>query len=62
MTVFIAVVCALSAFLFGFLFGALSAPAAKNAKPEKPAVSDEELKKLKKEYSNFLSYDGSEQL
>ena len=61
MTVFIAVVSALSAFLFGFLFGVLSAPAAKNAKCEKPAVSDEELEKLKKEYSNFLSYDGSEQ-
>lgn len=62
MTVFMVIISALSAFLFGFIFGTLSVPAAKTVKPENPAADDEALEKLKKEYSNFLSYDGSEQL
>ena len=49
----------ISAFLFGFILGNLPAPTAKLRKTQ--IVEDEEIKRLKKEYENFLNYDGTEQ-
>ena len=49
----------ISAFLFGFILGNLPIPTAKLKKPQ--IVEDEEIKRLKKEYENFLNYDGTEQ-
>lgn len=61
MIIVIAFLLALTAFLLGFVFGTLFVPAVKTVKTVKPEKSEPELEKLKKEYENFLSYDGSEQ-
>mgnify|MGYP004458360085 FL=1 len=61
MIIVIAFLLALTAFLLGFVFGTLFVPAVKTVKTVKPERSEPELEKLKKEYENFLSYDGSEQ-
>ncbi len=51
-----------AAFLVGFLLGLFkSAAAPRRIDPPKSAAQDEALEKLKREYQNFLSYDGSEQ-
>lgn len=60
MTVFAVLASAAAAFLFGFLLGALKAGRGKEAEKSHPA-EDEEIEKLRREYSNFLSYDGTEQ-
>lgn len=57
-------IIALSAFLFGFLLGILSEPTEKPVRIEKinsRSDAGEELETLRKEYRNFLQYDGSEQ-
>lgn len=61
MMIFTALVFVAAAFLLGFFIGTV-------AKPQKPAVSrrraaepDDGLEKIREEYSNFLSYDGSVQ-
>lgn len=48
-----------SAFLFGFLLGNLPEPSVKSRKS--CIAEDEDIKRLKKEYENFLNYDGTEQ-
>lgn len=60
MTVFIAFLAVLAAFAGGFLSGLSAVP------PQKPKAmatkkEDEELLRLRREYANFLSYDGTEQ-
>ena len=60
MTVLAICAACAAAFLFGFLLGTLG------KQSEKPTVKSfsadsEELEKLRREYSNFLSYDGTEQ-
>ena len=53
------VIIAIAAFLVGFLLGVSNEPV---IKPIKIKVQDDkDLQLLKKEYQNFLSYDGSEQ-
>lgn len=61
MIIVIAFLLALTAFLLGFVFGTLFVPAVKTVKTVKPEKNEPELEKLKNEYENFLSYDGSEQ-
>lgn len=61
MTVLTIVFIAIAAFLFGFLLGNLNEP------PTRPKIKpipreDEDIKRLRQEYENFLNYDGSEQL
>lgn len=51
----------LTAFLFGFIFGAMRKCGKEKAKTVKREMFDTNLEKIKKEYSNFLNYDGSEQ-
>ena len=60
MTVFAFFASAIAAFLFGFLFGTLGLRYSKKAAHSKPA-DNEEIEKLRREFSNFLSYDGTEQ-
>lgn len=60
MTVLAISAFAAAAFLFGFLLGAHNRLRDKPAKRDLP-VGGEELEKLRQEYSNFLSYDGTEQ-
>ena len=51
-----------AAFLFGFLLGLFKSAAQPcRFDPPKSAAQDEALERLKHEYQNFLSYDGSEQ-
>ena len=61
MTVLIMIFISISAFLFGFLLGNLNEPPAKPIKKTVPK-EDEDIKRMKKEYENFLNYDGSEQI
>ena len=51
---------AAAAFLLGFIIGTLSKGRGEPASKATP-VLEEELQKLRREYSNFLSYDGTEQ-
>ena len=60
MTVFIAFLAVLAAFAGGFLSG-LSAVLPQRQKAEARKREDEELLRLRREYANFLSYDGTEQ-
>ena len=60
MTVFAISALSAAAFLFGLLLGALELRRSKKAEKCRPA-KDEEIEKLRREYSNFLSYDGTEQ-
>lgn len=60
MTVLAIFASAAAAFLFGFLLGTLRNGRGKTANKSTP-VLEEELQKLRREYSNFLSYDGTEQ-
>ena len=60
MTVFIAFLAVLAAFAGGFLSG-LSAVPPQRQKAEASKREDEELLRLRREYANFLSYDGTEQ-
>lgn len=58
-----ACLAALAMFLLGLVFGFLLTPKASPA-AEKTVSANEDgaLQQLREEYSNFLSYDGSEQL
>lgn len=59
MTELVVIISCVAAFLIGFLWGTVHTPKEKIAKT---VVKDnEELKRLKEEYSNFLNYDGTEQ-
>lgn len=60
MTVFIIFLAALAAFAVGFLSGISAIPA---QKPKKVKLKNEdaELERLRREYTNFLYYDGTEQ-
>ena len=60
MTALAIIASAAAAFLFGFLFGTLGLRYSKKAAHSKPA-DNEEIEKLRREFSNFLSYDGTEQ-
>ena len=60
MTVFIAFLAVLAAFAGGFLSG-LSAVPPQRQKAEARKREDVELLRLRREYANFLSYDGTEQ-
>lgn len=60
MTVFIIFLAALAAFALGFLSG-ISAVPAQRPKTVTHKNEDTELEKLRREYANFLSYDGTEQ-
>lgn len=60
MTVLAILASAAASFLFGFLLGAHNRLRNKPAKRDLP-VGGEELETLRREYSNFLSYDGTEQ-
>lgn len=60
MTVFIAFLAVLAAFAGGFLSG-LSAVPPQSQKAAARKREDEELLRLRREYANFLSYDGTEQ-
>ncbi|MEE1005848.1 MAG: hypothetical protein U0L66_01490 [Acutalibacteraceae bacterium] len=60
MTALAIISSAAAAFLFGLLLGALKDRRGKGAEKSRPA-DDEEIEKLRREYSNFLSYDGTEQ-
>lgn len=51
---------AAAAFLFGFILGTLNKGRGEPASKANP-VLEEELQKLRREYSNFLSYDGTEE-
>lgn len=51
---------AAAAFLFGFLLGMIGKGRIESAEKSLPA-KDEEIEKLRREYSNFLSYDGTEE-
>lgn len=51
---------AAAAFLFGFILGTLNKGRNEPASKATP-VLEEELEKLRREYSNFLSYDGTEE-
>lgn len=60
MTVFIMFLAVLAAFATGFLSGLNAVP---TQKPKKVTArkEEEELLRLRREYANFLSYDGTEQ-
>lgn len=60
MTVFAFFASAIAAFLFGFLLGTMGFSRNKTIKKSRSA-EDEAIEKLRREYSNFLSYDGTEQ-
>ncbi len=60
MMIFMMILICISAFLFGFFLGSVELPA-KNPEPKIKAEENAELERLKHEYENFLSYDGSEQ-
>ena len=59
MTVLAIFASAAAAFLFGFLLGTLGKKRGKTANKGTPVLG-EELEKLRREYSYFLSYDGTE--
>ena len=60
MTMFIVFLAVLAAFALGFLTGVSAVPMQK-PKTVTAKKEDEELQKLRREYANFLSYDGTEQ-
>ena len=60
MTVFIMFLAVLAAFAAGFLSGLYAVPTQK-PKNVTARKEDEELLRLRREYANFLSYDGTEQ-
>lgn len=60
MMIFMMILICISAFLFGFFLGSVEL-SAKNPEPKIKAEENAELERLKHEYENFLSYDGSEQ-
>ncbi len=60
MTVFIMFLAVLAAFALGFLTGVSTVPTQK-PKTVTAKKEDEELLRLRREYANFLSYDGTEQ-
>ena len=60
MTVFIMFLAVLAAFTLGFLTGVSTVPTPK-PKTVTARKDDEELLRLRREYANFLSYDGTEQ-
>ncbi len=62
MSISMAVICSVSAFIIGFLLGLFDGHRPKTA-PQRAKVgkNSDTLRKLNEEYRNFLSYDGSEQ-
>ncbi len=61
MTVAIVIIIIAFTFLFGFFCGIKAIPTAKPVLKRHYATEDGEIERLRKEYSNFLSYDGTEQ-
>ena len=60
MTVLAIIATTAAAFLFGFLLGAFGLK--RDNRIEKSYATDsEEIEKLRREYSNILSYDGTKQ-
>ena len=60
MTVFAISALSAAAFLFGFLLGTHGLGRSKRTAYGNPA-DNEEIEKIRREFSNFLSYDGTEQ-
>ncbi|MEE1238702.1 MAG: hypothetical protein UHO61_02125 [Acutalibacteraceae bacterium] len=60
MTVPAIIATAAAAFFFGFFLGTLG-KGNKREYERRILAEDEEIKKLRQEYSNFLSYDGTEE-
>lgn len=62
MSIALALMCGVAAFLVGFALGILYGNPPKGAPQRAVNVPDTEtLRRLNEEYRNFLSYDGSEQ-
>lgn len=61
MIILVSLISALAAFLFGFIWGTVYVPPVITSKKDNAEKSDPELEKLKKEYENFLNYDGTMQ-
>lgn len=61
MTAVLAVILAFSAFVIGFTTGSLYKSSGTPTENERTAADESQLDRLREEYSNFLSYDGSEQ-
>ena len=57
MMLFVLILISVTAFISGFHFGGLDKP----QKPKRIPQYDSESLKQKKEYENFLNYDGNEQ-
>ena len=54
-------ICAAAAFLTGFVMGSTSPDTGTREKSRVKRQDSEELERLRREYSNFLSYDGTKQ-
>lgn len=61
MIILVSLISASAAFLFGFIWGTVYVPPVKAVKNESLKQTDPELERLKKEYENFLNYDGTMQ-
>lgn len=59
--IFLICIVALSAFLFGFLLGVINEPPTRPIEIKYGDNNNNYFEGLKKEYINFLTYDGSEQ-
>lgn len=61
MMLFVIFICAAAAFLTGFVIGSTSPDTGAKRKNRVRPRDSEELERLRREYSNFLSYDGTKQ-
>ena len=61
MMLFVIFICAAAAFLTGFVMGSTSPDTGTREKSRVKRQDSEELERLRREYSNFLSYDGTKQ-
>ncbi len=60
--IILVLICCLFSFLSGFIFAMIKgAPIERKERPELTETEKRKLEKEKKEYENFLTYDGSEQ-
>lgn len=61
MMLFVIFICAAAAFLTGFVIGSTSPDTGAERKNRVRPRDSEELERPRREYSNFLSYDGTKQ-
>lgn len=60
--IILVLICCLLSFLGGFIFALVKgAPIERKDRPELTEAEKRKLEKEKKEYENFLTYDGDEQ-